>query len=173
MPGVWIGPAGRDFTVPYPTAFQRWQVGARFRFRADDALEAWRFGASAGYEHWSFDFDIEDQPGHEMPRARYKFMRAGFDASKPFGRFAALGSVTYLHPVAIEPLGNRTPTGAMTGAELMLGVAVRIVRRVHARISGTYSLFWFHLEPLPGRTDKKGSVVDHYVDTQLGVEVAF
>src|SRR5262249_14704548 len=55
---------------PFATTYRRWEVGARFRFPAGARIDDFRFAVGAGYRQWTFDIDVPDQAGREVPRAR-------------------------------------------------------------------------------------------------------
>jgi hypothetical protein len=158
---------------PFATTYRRWDVGIRYRFRPSGGEDAWRWGIGAGYRQWRFDFDVADEPGHEVPRARYPLLRVGFDVEKRFGRLAFLGGIGYLPLLGSVTLGDRASNGFAQGAEVGLGAGYAILPHLRLRASGQYTVFRLSLAPLVGRGDSSGIVWDHYLTLGAGAEVTF
>jgi hypothetical protein len=157
---------------PFPTTFQRWDIGVRYRFPTA-ARGDWRFGAGAGYRQWRYDFDIPDEGGREVPRASYSLLRVSGDVEKWFGRFGANGAIGLMPFLGQAALGNRQSQGFAYGFEARLGIAYEILRYLRARGSLAYTGFHYPLAPLAGRNDEPGSVWDHYFTGQLTAEAVF
>jgi hypothetical protein len=59
------------------------------------------------------------------------------------------------------------------GGEIRGAVGLTIWRGLELRLSAEYGVLAFHLEPLEGRADEPGRVVDSYVAAGIGPYMSF
>jgi len=153
------------------TDWYHFDAGLQYRFPGSSPLS---FKLSLAYERWVFDFDDDANPPlREVPTARYSLARVGGDAVFALDRIRFLGDVQLMYPLSIAPLGDREPTGGGFGARAKIGVAIDPWPMFAIDLSGSYTLFTFHLLSVPGRSDTPGSVLDQYFAASLGLTLNF
>jgi hypothetical protein len=158
---------------PFTTTYQKWDIGARYRFPSAPVPGAWRFGAGIGYRQWRYDFDIPDEAGREVPRASYALARLSGDVEKWFGHIGLRGALALLPFLGNVTLGNRESESLSYGAEVSVGAAYSILPYLRVRGTLLYTLFHLPLKPLAGRNDEPGSVWDQYFSPSLTAEAVF
>jgi len=132
-----------------------------------------------GVQHISFSHGtLED--GTELsgfPKLNLTALRIGVGFELPFasnwvvifGDFSIL-PVLSAKDILAEPY---FPEGSAFGMEGKLGVGVKIIGPLHARLSGFYSRTNFNLKPAPGNPYSADKAFYQRVGAQLGVYVSF
>jgi hypothetical protein len=130
-------------------------------------------GLTAAYEKWAFTFDPGIPPVRLVPNANYDLVEAGFDVRPIFGKFSMFLEASYLFPLIVADLGDRTPGRRGYGGRGVFGVAYRVARSFEVDAHATYTVVRLSLDPLPGRADEPGRVFDQYLAATLGTRLMF
>jgi hypothetical protein len=140
---------------------------------APHAGESWEIGVSASYRQWSFDFGGQVVADREVPRAVYRQVELGLDGRKRFGPVSIFAHLAYVQLLTIKSLRTRMPANPSAGTDFRLGAALHFTRWFAIEAYGNYALAWYHLYPLPDRSDLKAVVFDHTLDVYLGPRFTF
>jgi hypothetical protein len=146
-----------------------YSAGARARLLGRTGPFA--LGLSAGYEAWVFDFDTQVAPVRIIPTGRYSIVEGGIDARQTFGKFAVFLEGTYLNPLTVTALGDRTPQKGAFGGRGTLGLAFKLSPYFEIDAHATYTVMRFTLAPVAGRADEPGRVLDQYLVSSLGLRL--
>src|SRR5713101_5886223 len=114
-----------------------------------------------------FSFDADIAPIREVPTGRYSLLAGGFDARQSFGNFSVFLEAGYLYPFHIDDLGDRIPNKRAYGGRGLLGAAFKFSRAFEIDAHATYTFVRFSLQPVAGRPDAPGRVIDQYIVSTL------
>ena len=152
---------------------QWYQYSFGLRFRGLGGTNPLSLGATAGVQRWVFDFDAPSTTRRPVAVGKYTLFSVGADARLTWRAFSVFADGRFLLPVTISRLGDRKPSQPALGVHADLGVAFAFSRVFEVEARAAYTMIAFTLPSVPGRFDKRGTVVDEYVVFGVGATLAF
>jgi hypothetical protein len=129
-------------------------------------------GAGAGY--WTFEFDLPDRPGVELPNGNYGFARAQADLRIPLKRLSLIAESSLLYVFYVGDLGSRqASSSAPVGMENTVGLSLALPRNFEIRVRASYTYFTYDLKPLPGSKALPAGVTDEYRSLSWTAHLSF
>lgn len=151
------------------TQWARYDIGGRVRVRVGNHERPVMFGASGGYGLEIFRFTDATTIDPQLPSVSYGFIRGLLDVRVPIGPVALSAAIGYLHVVANGDVGLRVRGTRNAGVEATVGAAVPFAHAFEARLSGTYTRFFYSFDPVPGDTYVAGGALDQFLTGKLAL----
>ena len=154
---------------PVGTTWSRYDIGGRARVRLSNGPRPVMLGAAVGYGLELFRFTDATTIDPQLPSVSYGFIRGLLDVRVPIGPVALSAAIGYLHVVANGDVGLRVRGTRNAGVEATVGAAVPFAHAFEARLSGTYTRFFYSFDPVPGDTYVAGGALDQFLTGKLAL----
>jgi hypothetical protein len=164
---------GEDPSVS--THFFRYSLGLRARVPLSSVRDdIWGLGFGMSYAHWAFRFDAPDASGR-VAAEQYNLVRPSIGVDVQNGPITFAATVSYMHLLSVDKLGQRAPQGWQGGFDAELSGTLRVASFFDLGAIAGYSRFFYQLKPIVARQneDEPGSVTDDYLRLGLFAQFVF
>jgi hypothetical protein len=151
-----------------------WEVNLRGRIPLGPRAEAPFLGVELGVGELDFGFDAAASTvTARLPGVDYHYLRLGVDGRIPVGPVAVLLGVAYRPILGAGQLGTDFPNESIAGMDAKVGVALKLLPWMEARIVVNYTRVWASFNPHPGDTYVAGGGLDQFINADFGVAAFF
>jgi hypothetical protein len=153
------------------TSYERLDLGLRERFRPGPPGLV--LGITGGFALARFSYDATGNLAAQVPSVSYDDLRVAGDVRLPAGPAFVIIDVGYDGPLAAGAVHDRFRGATVGGVDASLGVAVPFARAFEARLSATYTRYFYTFHPTPGDVFVAGGALDEFFGITLGGVYAY
>ncbi len=151
-----------------------WEVNLRGRIPLGPRASSTFIGVELGAGELDFGFDAAASTvTARLPGVDYHYLRIGVDGRIPAGPVAVLLGLAYRPILGAGQLGTDFPHESIAGMDAKVGVALKLLPWMEARIVVNYTRVWASFNPHLGDTYVAGGGLDQFVNADLGVAAFF
>jgi hypothetical protein len=151
-----------------------WEVNLRGRIPLGPRASSTFIGVELGAGELDFGFDAAaSSVTARLPGVDYHYLRLGVDGRIPAGPVAVLLGLAYRPILGAGQLGTDFPHESIAGMDAKVGVALKLLPWMEARIVVNYTRVWASFNPHLGDTYVAGGGLDQFVNADFGVAAFF